>query len=335
MTTRRATPSRTTTRTTDDPFAALVGEAKAAPTTKKTTKKKDRTHLDLTPDVAAAFDRFCAADATLKMAKGAQEAAKSLVLPVLTDKLLDTWCEEGHRIENPRLQTQLGQAILQAREILKFDLPANEEGEVGTVTDLLVDAGFEEDKAQTIRREEFTETTELRFNNITKLREDPKAKKVVDKLLKLVIENFTADERGVLLEKVNHVEVKKGFLDRVVGHVDGDAEKLKKLLNAVRPQFLLSHVVYNGQLADAVAQLGTTAGTTLNAPATPPVVFEQDEWRAVATGNVARLYSVGSDTPLVEKTCSGGHDHAKMTCQKWLRDDAYRNESIAKAAVNR
>jgi hypothetical protein len=329
--------TKTATPKNDDPFAALVGETKAVEK-KKSGKKKDRAVLELNDDEAQAFNRFCMADATLKMAEGHQQASKGTILPVLTDKLLNMWCEEGHRTDNPVITTDSGRAILQAREKLSFELPVDENGNTGSTTELLQSVGFSENEAAEIAQREFSEKVELRFSNITKLRDEPKGKKVVDKLLKFVLENYNAEERGMLLEKVNHVTLNEGFLDRAVGHVNRDPVRLKALFTAVKPQFLMSHIVYNGEIADAVKTLtgeapkeikGSIATPTVAAPknSIPTEVFSDDkQWKAVANGNEVTLFMIqgGREFNQGKKVCSGGVPHAQQTAKKLCRDPEYR-----------
>lgn len=328
----------TTTTEEIDPLATLLSDAveieKKAP-----GKKKDRETLELSTSETAAFDRFCAADAAMKLSKGNQETAKSVILPVLTDKLIKLWCAEGRRTDNPQIVTEQGRAIFQAREVLKFDLPADENGEPGTVTDLLMGVGFTEKEANEIRAAEFSEKTELRFCNISKLREDPANKKVVDKLLKMVIDNFTPTERAILLEKVNNVEVKEGFLDRAVTHADKDPTKLKSLFQAVKPQFLMSGITYKGDVNDAMKKLQGNEGTTVDSvpiPApqiVPTVEFKSPDnmWKATARGTEAKLLMMqgNNEIEMFMRNCTN-IDHAKATCQKWMRDPDYRAETLSK-----
>lgn len=314
-----------------DPLDSLLNDA-AVVAPKKPGKKKQRDLIELEPSEAAAFDRFCMADAALKLAKGHQEGSKATILPVLTDKLLSIWCEEGHRTDNPRVQTEKGQAILQARETLRFDIPAGDDGEPGTVTDALMAVGFDEETAEAIREREFTEKTELRFANISKLREDAAKKKVVDKLLAMVLENFTPAERAVLLEKVNTVTLNEGFLDRAVAHVDGDPVQLKALFQVVRPTFLVSHIVWKGDLNDAMNTLETEKPTAPTTALPNTFTSEDGQWKATCVGNEAKLFMVqgGTEIEMATKTCSGGATHAEQTCKKWMRDEAYRAESLKK-----
>lgn len=333
--------SRTTTKKVD-PLDSLLNDATNVHTKKPASKKKQRELIELEPTEAVAFDRFCMADATLKMAKGHQEGSKATILPVLTDKLIRMWCEEGHRTDNPRVQTENGQAILQARENLRFDIPAGEDGEPGTVADALIAVGFDPDKAEEIRQKEFTEKTELRFANISKLRDDDNSRKIVDKLLRLVLDNFSPAERAVLLEKVNTVTLNEGFLDRAVTHAECDASKLKALFQVVRPTFLMSQIVWKGDLDTAMKTLETekpVAPTTTAAIPAPtnalPKTFasEDGKWKAQFVGNEAKLFMIegGVEVEMATKVCSGGASHAEQTCKKWMRDGDYRAETLAKA----
>lgn len=323
-----------------DPLESLLNDATPLAPKKPGAKKKQRDLIELTEQEALTFNRFCMADAAMKMAKGHQESSKGTILPVLKDKLLNIWCEEGHRTDNPRVQTENGQAILQARESLRFELPVGDNGEPGTVIDALMSAGFSEDEAEAIREKEFTETTELRFANITKLRDDADTKKIVDKLLKLVLDEFSPNERAVLLEKVNAVTLNEGFLDRAVTHANCEPIKLKALLDVVRPTFLMSQIVWKGELNDAVKSLEAAAATPAPAlaPSIPtpttaiPKVFNSDDkqWRASYIGGEAKLFMVGADSDVLvaTKNCSGGPSHAEQTCKKWMREPNYRAESM-------
>jgi hypothetical protein len=208
------------------------------------------------------------------------------------------------------------------------------------VADALMTVGFDEEKAEEIREREFTEKTELRFANISKLREDPAQKKVVDKLLMLVLENFTPAERGVLLEKVNTVTLNEGFLDRAVTHADRDPVKLKALFQVVRPTYLMSHIVWKGDLTTAMTTLESekaapVATASIPTPTTAlPKTFASDDgqWKATCVGAEAKLFMVqgGAEIEMATKVCSGGASHAEQTCKKWMRDPEYRAESLKK-----
>ena len=331
------TMSKAKTSKTDDLFNAL--SQAAAPVDKKgTSKKKDKPKLDLTPDEQKAFESFCAADVVYKMAEGKQGAAKSMILPVLRRKLLEKWLEEGHKTDNPTIQTNNARANFVVREILKIEIPEKADGEPGSVKDRLLEAGFSEDEAQAIYEREFTEKTELGFKSLSKLRQgDPAEQKVVNKLIKLVVENFSPDEQRLLLTRETKVEVNDGFLDRAVQHCP-TVERLDALLNVVAPQWVLSHMTYQGKdLKAAVADLTGGELPSVEAPVKTEEFYSSDnQWKAVAKGAEASLYKVNGTEEVFmgTKKCSG-IDHARNSCRKWMRDPEARSESLASFAAKK
>jgi hypothetical protein len=321
-------------QTTDDLFNELSESVEATPQKSK-GKKKEKPHIELVGSEGKAFDAFCAADNVYKMAEGKQKAAKSLVTPILRRKTLEKWIKEGRRTENPVVQTNSARANFVVRDILRIELPEHEDGTPGSVKERLLDAGFNEEEAEEIFQREFSERVETNFRSLNELRNgEPDEQKAVNKLLKLVLENFSPEERRLLLRKETKVEVNEGFLDRSVQHADGSVEKLDALLDVVSPQWVLSHMDYSGKdLRQAVADLtGGELPTDVEDSTKPEEFYSQDrQWKVVAKGAEASLYKVdgNEETLLGTKKCSGGVDHARMTCKKWLRDDGYRAKSIA------
>ncbi len=323
-----------TKKSADDLFDALSQSAESVKT-KKGGKKKDRPSIELNESETKAFEAFCAADVVYKMAEGKQKTSKSLILPVLRRKLLERWLEEGHKTDNPVVVTDKARANFVVRDMLKIELPEQEDGTPGSVRDRLADAGFSEEEADDIYEREFSEKVEMNFRSLNELRRgEPGEQRAVNKLMKLVLENFSPDEQRILLRKETKVEVNDGFLDRAVQHCDGSSEKLDALLTVVSPQWVLSHMTYSGKdLKQAVADLtGGELPTDVDSPVKAEEFYSSDrEWKAVAKGAEASLYRIddGDEQFIGTKKCNGGSDHARMTCKKWLRDEGYRATSIA------
>lgn len=325
-------------KTKTDDLLNLLG-ANASTTEKpKGGKKKDKPTLELTPDEQKAFDAFCAADVVYKMAEGKQGSAKALILPVLRRKLLEKWLEEGRKTDNPTIQTTNARANFVVREALKIDIPENADGTPGSVKDRLVEL-FGEKEGTEIFEREFTEKVDLGFKSLTKLRNgDVQEQKVVNKLLKMVIDNFTPDEQRLLLTRETKVEVNDGFLDRAVQHCEGSIEKLDSLLNVVAPQWVLSHMTYQGKdLGAAVAELTGGELPVMDTPTKTEEFYSSDnQWKAVAKGAEASLYKVNGTEEVFmgTKKCSG-IDHARNSCRKWMRDPEARSESLASFAAKK
>jgi hypothetical protein len=316
----------------DDLFDALAGEATAVES-KKSKTKKDKPQIDLNDGEESAFEALCASDVIYKMAEGKQKAAKSLVMPILRRKLLEKWMVSGHRTDNPVVQTGKARANFVVRDILKIELPEKEDGTPGSVKDRLLEAGFEPDAAQEIYDREFTEQTVVNFRPLNDLREGTAHEQdVVGKLMKLVLENFSPEERKLILRKETKVEINDGFLDRAVQHSGESVERLDALLTVIAPQWVISHMTYSGKdLKQAVADLTGGELPEVDAPIkTQEFISNDKEWKAVAKGGEASLYKVieGNEVFLGTKKCNGGADHAVMTCKKWLRDADYRASSI-------
>jgi hypothetical protein len=324
-----------TKRKLDDLFDALDENIESTPK-KKASPKKGKPEINLSAEEQRAFEAFCAANVIFKMAEGKKDASKSLIVPVLRRKLLEKWLKEGHKTENPLIQTENARANFVARGILKIDLPEHDDGTPASIKERLMEVGFTEDEADEIMEREFTEKVERNFRNLNELRNgDDKQQKAVKKLIDLVLENLSPEEQRILIRKDTKVEVNDGFLDRAVQHADGDIEKLDNILNIVAPQWVLSHVQYSG--TDLNKTVSDLTGGELPEIEDSSVKAEEfysadNQWKAVVQGANASLYKCSEDEGEVLlgiKKCNGGVDHARMTCKKWLRDDAYRATAIA------
>jgi hypothetical protein len=322
--------------TTDDLFNSLAQSA--APVQKESKgKKKDKPQIELNENEEKAFESFCAADVIFKMSEGKQKAAKAMILPVLRRKLIEKWLDREGKTENPVIVTEKARANFVVREILKIDLPEKEDGTPGSVLDRLVEAGFEKEEAEKVFEREFKEEVVVNFRPLNDLRHgEPTEQKVVNKLLKLVLENFTQDEQRMLLRRETKVTVEDGFLDRAPKHAKESIEKLDALLTVVSPQWVLSHMTYTGKdLSKTIAELTGGELPTVDTPVKAEEFFSPDrQWKAVAKGTEASLYKLDGDTEtfLGTKKCNGGVDHARMTARKWLRDPEYRASSMAEFA---
>lgn len=228
-------------KTTNDLFNMLSKVAE--PVTSERKGKKNQVQVDLNETEQETFDSFCSVDMICKIAELRQKEAKNLIIPLLKKKLLEKWLQEGKRTENPIIQTEKSRANFIVRDVLKIDLPENEDGTSVSVKDRLVEAGFNENEASDISNQEFNEQVEMTFRSLNELRKGtPTEQKIVKKLLTLILENFSTEEQQQLLRKETKVEVKQGFLDRAVKRANGSLEKLEALLSVVTPQWVLSHM---------------------------------------------------------------------------------------------
>lgn len=312
--------------TTDDLFETLAQAAETVPQKAK-GKKKSKPTIELDEAETNAFNAFCASDVVFKMVEGRRETAKAQILPVLRRKLLEKWIDAGHKTDNPSIQTDKARANFGVRNVLKVEVPENEDGSPGSVRDRLLEAGFDPDEADGICDREFKEHVDLTFRSLNELRTGlPSEQKAVKKLLDLIVKNFSPDEQKILLRKETKVEINENFLDRTVQHTGNNIEKLDALLTVVMPQWVVSHANYSGQdlkqiISDVLPDVQSNAEDE----------FYTAGWKAVVRGDTAILYEItGNQEILVgEKKCTGGPDHARMTCKKWMRDEVYRETFIS------
>lgn len=329
-----AKPTTKKRKTTNDLFEALSQNAENVPQ-KKSSKTKERPQVELDETQQLAFEAFCSSDVICKIAEGKQKASKALILPILRQKVLKQWLEQGRKTENPVVQTTNARANFVVRNILKIDIPENEDGTPGSINKRLVEAGFNEEEAEKIAEQEFSERVELNFRSLNELRDGEVAEqRVIKKLMSLVLDNFTIEEQRLLLRKETKVEVNENFIENAIEHANGSFEKLDALLSVASPQWVLSQMTYSGgDLKQEFEELTGGDLPEMEVPLTSEEFYSADnQWKAVVQGDKASLYKCSEEEGeilLGTKKCNGGPNHARMTCKKWLRDDSYRSTTIA------
>jgi hypothetical protein len=231
--------------------------AKATDVTAQTAAAEDRETITAEDGAKAeAIDQLCASLHAEKSVATRKAAARGFVLEWAIGLVLRRWVRAGRRLENPRFASPAGSNfILQCKDVVSkpFRLKAGL-----TIRKYLEDAGVHPDLIGRLFAEKEFDEREVLTVNVPKLEEEAPA--LADRLMKLIVAaadggvttkdgekiRFSDGDLGTIVQKMNQVSPKAGFLDRSIGHAQSTAadpedaaKRLEKLLAAIAPQWAI------------------------------------------------------------------------------------------------
>lgn len=238
--------------------AALLSDLldQAADTSPAT--KGDRPEIYCAGADGLAIERFAAADALLKVATAGQTEAKAQAHAILRRRWLAICVEQGKRPANPRVLAVEAEANYVVKHVAK--LPAKEQ----SLEQQLADRGFAPEVAKRIRAEVLDVRTSLALRPLDKLASGtPAEKAVATKLMQLLKDHLSPEQRALVLEKCQETTVAEKWqdlaielaLERSESEPDAAAEQLDQLYQVIGPQFVLQNMVYRGEWAEAFGRL--------------------------------------------------------------------------------
>jgi hypothetical protein len=227
--------------------------------------KRRKPLLTLEGEAAEAFDDFASADAIFKMARSNQEAAKARAGEAVRAYYLRL-CVESGTADNPAIATSTSTANYLVKHVGKLSLTAGPNGETISVQDQLRQLGFDDDVIQTILTKVIKQESHWCLKKLTDLQGDrstPAQRAVADKIMMLVQQHLSDEERALCLEESVETTVDEGWKDLAVqlaiqsggGDTDKAAEALAKLYSVLPPQFVLTHMIFRGELTTAFGKL--------------------------------------------------------------------------------
>jgi len=328
----------------------LLGDLMGAATeTKKTAGKgkKEKATLTPAPDEERIIDDLTSSDAIVKIASAVQSAAKTKAHQILRRLYLQHCCEHGYKPDSsPAVSTSNSRAIYQAKHIKKFTMPQNPDGTSADIGDLLKQQGFGQDVVDKIEEKVIHEKAHLGLKKFTALTEGtPQERALAERLMALVKQNFKPEELAMLLEKSTEVTVDDGWQNMAISVALDSIPKgtpnreamaaanLDKLYTIIQPQFVISHMVYNGALTDALKRLQQEEADQESVE--KEIVSTNGMYKARCKGKNVTLYLVKpggkGEEELGTKECTNP-GHAEASAKKWFRDPASMEEAMKEFA---
>ena len=318
----------------------LMDEVDAAPPVAKKSTKKDRPVITCeTQEEIDALDAFTSSDSILKLADGSAGKARSHAYEVFTRKYLELCVQKGSKPANPLVQSSNGQSNFVVKHVKKFNRTGLD-GKVLSVKEQMKEMGFNDeitDKVVAVVKERAIFGLK-KFSDLTKEESTPKEKSLADKLMKLVKKNFTVEERKILLEKSIVTEVDATWQDTAVRLAcscfpEDNPERIKKavgvlnkLFSVIPPQFVMSQVVFTGDLTKAFGNIVIKSQEDEKNATPKTVASPNGKYKAVIVGKRVTLYD--GDKEVGQKVCTDS-DHADNTVKKWFKVPEYLAEFLA------
>lgn len=318
-----------------------VKERLAAKATTKTSgsKKKDKIVLALPKDLIQEADRLSAALHAKDSIIAHEKAARTVLMPALQRLVYGGWIQEGRKLDSPIVNTPCGNHFsVQCRDSISGPRGFKLQGDNRkSVAEHLRDNNVPESIIEATK-DDFVEKLTVAVN-IPKLEDSypqlaeklmevilaacEKGVKVGDKLIK-----FNDEESSKILEQVNEVKVKEGFLERSITYAKQIApnpetavETLFSLLRAVPPTWAISQNHCENPTV-SIANLLKTPVTEEKEDA-KPVDMETTDKKFVlrvqgSTVTVFKRKGASLDE-ICKKSCKD-NSHATNTAKKFIRE---------------
>ncbi len=322
-------------------LGGLMGKVKETKKTPAAAKKDKPVIRCESPDEEAILDRFTAADAIYKVAAAGQTQAKAGAHEVFRKRFLRLCVQRGSMPENPQITSTNSRCNLIVKHMKKLKLgekdpSVREQLEGLGVPDADIDriCGDDENEGKVVKQK-----PSLGLKKFTDLTADTATgpeKAVAEKLMALVQENFDDEELALLLEKQVDVMVDESWQDTAVqiavkmagGNEDQAINTLEALFAVIAPQFVMSQMVFSGQLTDAFDRMRVAppdAGTE------KVLKSGNGKYKAVIKGVEVSLFLLrpgSEDEALGTKKCTNP-GHAEATAKKLFSDSEYLADFLA------
>lgn len=250
----------------DEALSDLLGTA--TPKAKGKPAKKNEVYLDGDPQFTTVVDDYAAsaiiADIAAEQKKQDGTALKSLAL----ERYIELWANSGAKPDNPLMRSQHANVRLQVKDLYTVSLPEDATLGADAVSQLLLDEDLDDEET-----EELVSCVKLVQNLATKpldkLRNGSDAeKKVAEKVLRILAENLSREERALVLETKPALEVDAEALNAKINEFcENDPDKLRAVLSVFVPQLALSQVKHDNALQVATQRFGAAAAAQGNQPA--------------------------------------------------------------------
>jgi len=211
-------------------------------------KKQDRPSVVVPANLLPSFERFALAKQIFEKAEARMKAEEGILKDTLIDSFADSLSRLRCKPSNPRLIVYKDnkvdiEGLFQVQS--KFYPQADPECQ-GTAHDklisALVKAGLPANMAENLVTNEIAcsdKTTVRPFSDL--INGSPIEQQLAQKLMQLLLDNFTVDERSLLLMPVEKYEIKDGFFERLALYVPSK-EHILACIKVLRPTHFISHI---------------------------------------------------------------------------------------------
>jgi len=210
-------------------------------------KKNDRPTFAVPQAILPSVERFIAAKQVAEMAESRMKAEEGIVKETMIDSFAESIVKLRCKPTNPRMTIAKDgkpdiECLFQVQS--KF-YPQAAQGD-GPVSERLkaafVAAGVSDETADKLLKFEVAcedKTTLRPFSEL--MNGAPVEQELAGRVMKLLLENFTDQERALILQPSEKIEVKDGFFERLGMYVKDKAEALAAI-RVMKPVSFMSHM---------------------------------------------------------------------------------------------
>lgn len=210
-------------------------------------KKGDRPTFAVPTEILPSVKRAVVAKQIFEIAKARLEAEEGPIKAKMIDSFADSLVKQKRRPANPRMfVTDDGkpdiEVLFQVQEKFFPQATQGDEPVAERLKTAFVSAGVSAETADKIVANEVVcedKTTLKPFNDM--INGAPVEQELAGRLMKLLLETFTEDERKLMIQPASKIEVKEGFFERLGIYVKDKAEALGAI-RVMKPNNFMSHM---------------------------------------------------------------------------------------------
>ncbi len=213
-------------------------------------KKNDRPTFPVPANLLPAFERFVAAKQVTEIAEARMKAEEGVLKETLIDGFAESLSKMKCKPSNPRLTMPKDgkpdiEGLFQVQS--KFYPQADPECEGNAHAKLvsaLCKAGLPADMAEKVVGNEVKcadKTTIRPFSDL--IDGAPIEQELAKRLMQLLMDNFTDDERKLMLQPVEKYEIKDGFFERLAMYCPSK-DQIMACIKVLKPTHFLSHLKF-------------------------------------------------------------------------------------------
>jgi hypothetical protein len=211
-------------------------------------KKNDRPTFPVPATLLPAFERFVAAKQVTEIAEGRMKAEEGILKDTLIDAFAESLSKMRCKPSNPRLTVAKdgkpdieGLFQVQAKFYPQAD-PECQGGAKEKLVSALCKAGLTADVAEQVVGNEVACADKTTIRPFSELIEGaPVEQELAGRLMKLLMDNFSDDERKLMLAPVEKYEIKDGFFERLAMYCPNKVQ-IMACIRVLRPVHFLSHL---------------------------------------------------------------------------------------------